>query len=292
LISEFGYKLDRKAGCTISGKILAQALQTAITMTSSPTAVALQPSAGKHFNVYLDPTFGALGTTQLTDALTSDFAFAGLYNPFFSLNRANLGFSAHVDGKPTTTFKLLLPANAVGMAPLAYLQAGSTNFMDIKAQGLVIDNNQTLTFGGGVTSGNFTLTYKGQTTANIAYAVTLTAATIQTAFQLLSTVGVNCTVAGPAGGPYVFTFSGLLANDTTAMTATNVSLLGGTPTIVVTQTQVYAGFEHQMAVKVSKPNPFSDSNGVFAEAWDFTVVEDSGWGAAHKFLVTNLLTAL
>jgi len=95
---------------------LTQALQRAITMTASPTAVALQPSAGKHFNVYLDTTFGALGTTQLTDALTSDFAFAGLYNPFFSLNRANLGFSAHVDGKPTTTFKLLLPADAVAWA--------------------------------------------------------------------------------------------------------------------------------------------------------------------------------
>ncbi len=76
------------------------------------------------------------------------------------------------------------------------------------------------------------------------------------------------------------------------MTATNVSLSGGVPTIVVTQTQVYAAFEHQMAVKVSKPNPFSDSAGVFATSWDFTVVEDTGWGAAHKFLCTNLLTAL
>ncbi len=292
LISELGYKLDRKAGITLSGKLLTQALQRGITMTAAPTAIALQPSAGKHFNVYLDPTFGALGTTQLPDALTTDFLFSGLYNPFFALNRANLGFSAHVDGKPATTFKMMLPADSVGMGILSYLQAGQTVFMDIKGQGLPIDNNQTLTFGGGVTGGNFTLSYKGQTTANITYAVGLTAATVNTAFQLLSTVGANCTVTGPAGGPYIFTFSALLATDTTAMTATNVSLSGGTPTIVVTQTQVYAGFEHQMAVKVSKPNPFADSNGVFATSWDFTVVEDTGWGAAHKFLCTNLLTAL
>src|SRR5260370_26501367 len=53
LISEFSYKGDRKAGFTVSGKILAQALQRAITMTATPTAVALQPSAGKHFNFYL-----------------------------------------------------------------------------------------------------------------------------------------------------------------------------------------------------------------------------------------------
>src|SRR6266567_2227861 len=50
LISEFGYKGDRKAGFTVSGKLLAQALQTGITMTGSPSAVALQPTAGKHFN--------------------------------------------------------------------------------------------------------------------------------------------------------------------------------------------------------------------------------------------------
>ncbi len=65
LISELGYKGDRKAGFTIGGKVLAQPLQRAITMTATPTAVALQPSAGKHFNFYLDSTSAGLGTTQL-----------------------------------------------------------------------------------------------------------------------------------------------------------------------------------------------------------------------------------
>jgi len=47
-----------------------------------------------------------------------------------------------------------------------------------------------------------------------------------------------------------------------------------------------------MAVKVSKPNPFSDKEGVFCEEWDFTIVEDTTWGKAQTVLVTNLLTAL
>ncbi len=47
-----------------------------------------------------------------------------------------------------------------------------------------------------------------------------------------------------------------------------------------------------MAVKVSKPSPFSDKEGVFAEEWEFTIVEDAAWGAAQKFLITTLLTAL
>jgi hypothetical protein len=51
-------------------------------------------------------------------------------------------------------------------------------------------------------------------------------------------------------------------------------------------------FVHNMAVKIGKPDPLSDSDGVVAIAWECTVVEDSTWGHAHQVLMTNLLTAL
>ncbi len=291
LISEFSYKGDRKAGFTVGGKVLAQQLQRAITMTSTPTTVAIQPSAGKHFNIYLDPTSAALGTTQLLKVLDVDYAFTGLYGMFFPLNRANLGWQAHVDLNPGCTIKLLLEADAIGMTPLTNLQAGSTQFLRVQGQGAIIDNIQTLTFGGGVTGGTFTLSYKGQTTAPITYAVGLTAATINTAFQLLSTVSTNCTVTGSAGGPYTFTFSGPLAADMSPVTANNINLTGGTPTMTLVAT-AYATFQHDMAVKVKKGNQFADKDGVFAVPWEFTIVEDATWGAAQKFLITTLLTAL
>ncbi len=291
LISEFSYKGDRKTGFNISGKVLAQALQRAITMTSTPTAVALAPSAGKHFNYYMDPTSAALGTTQLLKVLNVDFAFTGLYGMFFPLNRANLGWSAHVDLNPGCIIKVLMEADATGMTPLTNLQAGSTQFMRVQGQGAIIDNLQTVTIAGGATGGTFTLSYKGQTTALITYSAGLTSATVNTAFQLLSTVLTNCTVTGSAGGPYTFTFSGALASDMSPVGVTNVALTGGTPT-VASVAQAYNIFQHDMAVKVSKPNPFSDSNGVFAEEWEFTIVEDATWGAAQKFLITTLLTAL
>jgi len=291
LISEFGYKGDRKKGFDVSGKVLAQALQRAITMTSTPTAVVIQPSAGKHFNVYLDPTSGALGTSQPLKVLDVDFSFTGLYGMFFPLNRANLGFQAHVDLNPGCTIKLLVEADANGMTPLTYLQAGTTQFMRVQGQGSIIDNLQTVTFGGGATGGTFSLTYKNQTTAPITYSAALTSATVNTAFQLLTGVSTNCVVTGSAGGPYIFTFSGPLATDMSAVTANNINLTGGTPTLT-SVAQAYAMFQHDMAVKVSKPNPFNDKDGVFCEPWEFTVVEDAGWGAAQKFLITTLLTAL
>lgn len=291
LISEFTYKGDRTAGFTLGGKVMAQALQRAITMTSSPTAVAIVPSAGKHFNFYLDLTSGTLGTTQLLKVLDVNYAFTGLYGMFFPMRRDTLGWAAHVDLNPGCTIKLLMEADATGMTPLTYLQAGQTVFLRVQGQGAIIDNLQTLTIGGGATGGTFSLTYKGQTTAPITYSAALAATTVNTAFQLLSGVGSNCTVTGSAGGPYIFTFSGTLANDMSPVTVNNISLSGGTPTTSLVA-QAYAQFQHDMAVKVSSPSPFSDSNGVFAEEWTFTIVEDATWGAAQKFIVTTLLTAL
>src|SRR5258706_5399841 len=284
LFTEYAFKGDRQKGITLASKLLAQPLQDGITMTASPTAVALAPVAGKHLNVYLDSTSGGLGTTQLLKVLNLDYAFTGIYGPFFPFNRATIGWTAHVDLNPGCIIKVLMEADVTGMTELTFLQTGSTQFLRINAQGQVIDNNQTVTIGGGATTGNFTLSYKGQTTANISYAVGLTPATVQTAYQLLSTVGANCTVSGPNGGPFIFTYTGTLANDTTAMTATNVSLTGGTPTIVVTQTQAYNVYQHDMAVKVSKTKPIKDDKRGICQERGVTILENATWGKAPTLL--------
>lgn len=291
LVSEFNYKGDKKTGIKKGGKLLAQALQLGITMTGTPTAVPLMPSAGKHYNFYLDSSSANLGTTQLLRCLNVDFSFTNIYGMFFAFNRAQLGWTAHVDLRPKTTVKLLLEADATGEGQLAMLQAGQTQFLRVQGQGLPIDNNQTGTMSGAPTGGTFTLSYKGQTTAGIAF--NATGATVNTAFQLLSTVGPNCTVSGGAGGPYTFAFSGTLLYDTTAITANSSGLTGGSsPTLTITQTQVYALFQHDMAVKVIKPNPYQDKDGVYANEWEYAIVEDATWGKSQMFTVQTLLTGL
>lgn len=150
LFTTFGYKGDRKS-FTISGNTIGQPLSDGITLTSNPTPIALAPIVAKQVNVYLDSSSGALGTTQLLRALQVDFNMGGVYQAFWTLNRSNVGFAAHVDLAPSAMIKIMVEADTQGMSLLADLQAGSTQYLRVSAVGSQIASdgpgavNQTFT---------------------------------------------------------------------------------------------------------------------------------------------------
>ena len=76
------------------------------------------------------------------------------------------------------------------------------------------------------TGGTFTLTFDGQTTGDIAY--NASAATIETALEALSKIGVgDTTVSGSAGGPWTVEFTGALAVTNVALMTIDVTNLTG-----------------------------------------------------------------
>src|SRR5260221_10116153 len=79
LISEYTFKGDRQTGIQIGGKVLAQALQDGITMTGSPTTVALAPMAAKPPNGDLTPPSPPTATTQLETWVNLIFIFAATH---------------------------------------------------------------------------------------------------------------------------------------------------------------------------------------------------------------------
>lgn len=83
------------------------------------------------------------------------------------------------------------------------------------------------------TSGNFTLTYSGQTTANIAYDAS--ANDVQTALIALSNIGpTDVSVTSPTASTWLVEFTGTLAGTNVAeMTAADVDLAGGGDTVTV-----------------------------------------------------------
>jgi len=291
LITKYGYKFSRKDS-SISGSVLAQKVSDGITMTSSPTPIALLPMTGQEFNLYIDSSSASIGTTQILNNLSGEFTMDGIYGPAWYVNRAASSFSAHVDLVPNAGFKFAVAADANGMASLGDMRTGVTKYARVEAVGDVIDNSQTVTITGSPTGGTFTLTYKGQTTAGIAF--NAAASAVQSALIALSTIGTgNVTVSGSAGGPYTVTFAGTLAKDTTALTASGAGLTGGTsPNVSVVQSQVYNTFWHDMAIKIGQPSEWGDSDGIYMIEWDCGIFEDGTWGHSHMTTVTNTLTAL
>lgn len=146
-------------------------------------------------------------------------------------------------------------------------------------------------------SGTFTLSFRGQTTAGIAY--NATAADVQTALVALSTIGtggVVCTGGALPGTPVVITFSGtaLAGYDQPAITADNTSLVGGTAAITTTTPGYFGG----RFVTVDVPGAWSvvdrggNDNGTRTYSFTYGYVYDSVLAAGIRYRVqTNRATA-
>ena len=86
------------------------------------------------------------------------------------------------------------------------------------------------------TGGTFTLTYSGQTTSAIAY--NATAATVKTALEALSNIGVgDVLVTKPSAGNYTVAFAATLADtNVSQITGTGTLLTGGSTTVTTATT--------------------------------------------------------
>jgi hypothetical protein len=125
------------------------------------------------------------------------------------------------------------------IAPLSVARPSKID--DVIQLGTTATNEvQTVTLNGTPTGGTFTLTFRGQTTAPIAYDAANTA--VQTALQALSTIGTgNATVTGT--GPWIVTFAGTLGGSNVEMLVGNgTGLTGGTtPSVTVAETTQGSG---------------------------------------------------
>jgi len=149
--------------------------------------------------------------------------------------------------------------------------------LDLTAAGNTVQNEQqTITITGTPTGGTFTLTYDGQTTGAIAF--NATAATVDTALELLSNIGagdVTCTGGVLPGTPVVCEFTGALADtDVVEMTADGALLTGGaSPDAAVTTTQ--PGHPVSLPTPVVGPEDTQAVEGSAIEQWVDKTVRDN-----------------
>ncbi len=129
---------------------------------------------------------------------------------------AEMTATAVLDDDSNLTGVMTLTATIAGKPFAVTVSIGSGN-----------NEIQVIALGGtAATGGTFTLSYNGQTTGAIAY--NADAATVDTALEALSNIGVgDVTVTGSAGGPWTVEFTGTLSGTNVALMTIDVSNLTG-----------------------------------------------------------------
>lgn len=121
--------------CTFECDVLAQPLQDDATLIGVPYERVMQPVAPPQVLIYLaDSAAGLAGASPLDRARRAQWALTELYNPVRPLDGVT-GFSALADLAPGSSVKLLMAADAEGMALLTTMRDGATKFMRLVMQG-------------------------------------------------------------------------------------------------------------------------------------------------------------
>lgn len=134
IVNEFGLSFTRTS-TELSGSMIGQRLQDAITMTTAPTAVDLIPITSDQIDVYMDATFGGLGTTKLARALAVEWNISDRYNPLWVLDSTKNSYVTHVETAPDASLSVTVEADADGMAMLTHARDEVTRFFQVKGTG-------------------------------------------------------------------------------------------------------------------------------------------------------------
>jgi hypothetical protein len=142
-VPDLGWSWKKKKSLDLSGGMIGLPVTDGITLTGSPTRVASVPVHPQDLKVFLDPTFGALGATELTRVLSADFKISGRYTGIFPAARGTPGFTQVIARKPKTSIKLRLEADVAGMANLTAMRGGTSQFLRLEHQGALIPGEST-----------------------------------------------------------------------------------------------------------------------------------------------------
>lgn len=134
LVRELAIKSDRGA-VEVSGEMIGGLYADGITLTATPTEIEVVPVMPNQMSVYMDPSAATLGTTKLTRVLRTEISIGNRFEPLWTLDAAETSFVAHVESAPATTMKLLVEADAAGMALLATMRTGAKKFVRFAAVG-------------------------------------------------------------------------------------------------------------------------------------------------------------
>lgn len=138
LVSELTLSFSRDE-VSLDGSMIGQAIQDGITMTASPTAIAIVPVLPTQIDAYLDSTAGGIGTTRLTRLLSAELKISDRFGSVWPLDSTQASYAAHVETAPTAELTMRLEADAQGMALLSAMRQGQRRYVRLRATGPTIE---------------------------------------------------------------------------------------------------------------------------------------------------------
>lgn len=131
-----------KTDITIDGHAWAREIVTGATLTAL-TAAAIIPSfplRGTDTSLFIDPTSGAIGTTQMTRVGAMDVTFNNYSTPWYGIDATQTSFSMLVPDKPKVDITFRVQNDAAGIALYnTYVTTGATAYTRFQTIGPIAD---------------------------------------------------------------------------------------------------------------------------------------------------------
>lgn len=276
IIRELALKFSRQT-VDLTGVMLAQRLQDNVALSGGVVDIPLVPLSAAGFDVFIDTTFGALGTTKLGRLFDGNFVLNNRYGPLWVVDSSQASWAAHVELPPTCTFTMIVEADANGMSYLQTLRNGQTVFARVR--------NLSQVTVGALTGGPVAAAARVDPAGSVAGGAlntlvdaALVATDVGRAVTGPANIAANTTLTAVTPGT-----SGTLSTPATGAFAAQAVTIG---------TSIPYSSTLDLALKVNHIGKFSDQEGVYALEFGFVDVADSGWGKSLHWEVVNTLTTL
>jgi hypothetical protein len=137
MVTGLGMRFDR-SGAELTGDFIGKAITSGITLTASPSDIAMMPVMVPDIAVKIASTQAGLTAAPILDrVIAAEWNLTSRFAPVWTLNRS-LSYAASVETEPNLEVQFTIQANADGMAYLADMRTGDTKFLRIEAIGPVI----------------------------------------------------------------------------------------------------------------------------------------------------------
>lgn len=140
IVNSLGLKFSR-TGNEISGSMIGKAATDGITLTATPTDVALIPVMPTQVTYKLaDTQAGLAGASVIPNIIDSEWSLSGRFAPAWFMDGTTT-FASHVETEPELSVKFRMEADATALGLLTTMRAGSTKFLRISATGALISGS-------------------------------------------------------------------------------------------------------------------------------------------------------